>query len=359
VSITPADDFRAVELLKLLERVGRSLDTLLLRFQVDHENGRPVVPAIYQLAQVSSGMYLPSRSDSSEPQSALLPNLARLRILCQGSTPQCTIAGNLPSLLEHSSPLLEIDLSGAPMDLRTFMSAAEQLVSHAKTLEVLHLNVHQPRPASTGSRDLINNRLIFIALDWLLDRCGLCHHLRSFSITSFGGVEIVTEKEWVSLTTFAVASVSDLHADGFKRCLPKTSIARRIRSNFPLLRSLSLPVVPTSSGTTDTASLCAEAVALLTSESPWQRKESLGLLKDTSALVDLQTVTLKVSCGVERVADINLDMGPIPGVDGRRGWEQLPLTEFGETWQGSIVRGLEAGVMRPEVTGRLVPLRNL
>ena len=200
ISISPTDDFRASTMMRLLEQLGSSLDTLVLRFHRKSKGNLTGLPAQYQLANVPSGMFLPSLSAQSKSRFLLLPKLARLRILSQVNASETTAAGNLPSLLAHSSGLLEIDLSGAPVDLGTFMTAVEQLDSHRKSLEVLHLNLQKPRLASRNSTD-VGDHWITIALDWLLDCGGMLPHLRDFSMSSFGGVEIIQENHWVSSPT--------------------------------------------------------------------------------------------------------------------------------------------------------------
>jgi hypothetical protein len=206
ISISPTDDFRASKLLRLLEYLGQSLDTLILRFQ-SNSNGNPTgLPTYYQLANIPSGMFFPSPSVQSGPEGVLLPKLSRLRVLSQGDASRSTAAGNLPSLLAHSSELAEIDLSGAPMDLSTFMTGVEHLALHRKSLEVLHLNLHKPRLASLGPTDPVDNHWIIIALDWLLDCCGILPHLRDLSISSFGGVGFMQGSQWVSLSVHVATS---------------------------------------------------------------------------------------------------------------------------------------------------------
>jgi len=204
ISIAPTDDFRASKLLQLLEHLGQSLDTLLFRFHSTSNETPTGLPARYQLANVPSGIFLPSSSPQSEPKCVLLPKLARLRIVSQGDPSGSTAAGDLPGLLAYSSELMEIDLSGAPMDMRAFMTAVEHLASHRTSLEVLHLNLRKPKLVSLDPTDPVDNHCITIALDWLLDCCGILPHLRDLSISCFGGVEIIQGTQWVSLSVHVV-----------------------------------------------------------------------------------------------------------------------------------------------------------
>jgi hypothetical protein len=136
------------------------------------------------------------------------------------------------------------------------------------------------------------------------------------------------------------------------------SFAQRIRANFPLLRNLSLPVAPFSPDHADAANQCAEAIDLLVSDSVWLKDSIAAPRGFPSVLADLETVTLKLTSKVERLAGVLSDAKNFPAVDSLQSdWQRLPLTEFGEVWHGLVIRDTDV-IVGPKIVGRSIPFRN-
>jgi hypothetical protein len=198
VVITPEDDFRAFELKSLFGEIGASLDILVIRLQHSAESSPAIQKTVLshcQLRNVQSGLFISGDLAGSESR-RLLPRLTRFRVLSTGDVHQHICTGNLVTLLAQCPRLVELDLSGAPIDIGTFMTAVEFLNKNGKDLEVLKLDLKLPWETDPTHHDTKDSRLIDTALAWLLGNCNELNSLRSLSIIRRGLGESADGPDW-------------------------------------------------------------------------------------------------------------------------------------------------------------------
>jgi hypothetical protein len=209
LAIDPGDDFLAHSALRLLEKIGSSLETLTIRFDPIKPGSNEYdsdIPLNRQIRNSPSGIYIPRLVrplDGTMEFRPLFPYLKSLRVTSTLRAADAQNIGNLHALICHAPSLLEVDFQGANMDLATYIATVDMLQSMQPIrIEVLHLNLVRQYATSVDIPSVADAQSIQLALHALTHGHRALTSLKDLSIKAFGGVLELKDDAFVSRLLF-------------------------------------------------------------------------------------------------------------------------------------------------------------